>query len=290
MPRQHVQAVGDLADDPQVVSDEDVADAEVLAQLVEQVEDLGLNRDIECRHRLVAHDQLRPERQRARDRDALALSAGERSRLARLRSRVRVVRARGGRSPGSWRPLAQRALHRIRSYLRPRVGTRPSGTHLSALRIRCHRHPAFGRRIPDLFGAKRAATMSLILVASGLLVIAGYDALPGLFLGTAILAAGHALAFPADVPGFSPLLGRRAKLGRRHDRRRVESRDWRRRHPLGKRSLVDGIPDDVRCRCVSSHRWPHAAAAPLNGFDGATGRARNSAGGRGLRCSGGAFG
>ena len=80
---------------------------------------------------------------------------------------------------------------------------------------------AFGRRIPDLFGAKRAATMSLILVASGLLVIAGYDALPGLFLGTAILAAGHALAFPADVPGVSPLLGRRAKLGRRHDRRRV---------------------------------------------------------------------
>ncbi len=52
-------------------------------------------------------------------------------------------------------------------------------------------------------------------------MIAGYDALPGLFLGTAILAAGHALAFSADLPGVSPLLDRRAKLGRRHDRRRV---------------------------------------------------------------------
>src|SRR5580698_9543650 len=50
-------------------------------QIDQQVDDLGLDRYVERRHRLVAHDQLRPERQRPRDADALALTAGELMRI-----------------------------------------------------------------------------------------------------------------------------------------------------------------------------------------------------------------
>ncbi len=46
-------------------------------QVVEQVDDLRLDRDVERRDRLVADDQLRPQRERARDADPLALTARE---------------------------------------------------------------------------------------------------------------------------------------------------------------------------------------------------------------------
>ena len=54
----------------------------VALQLSQQVEDLRLHRDVERRGRLVADDQLRLHRQRARDGDALALAAGELVRIA----------------------------------------------------------------------------------------------------------------------------------------------------------------------------------------------------------------
>ena len=50
---------------------------QLVLQLGEQVDDLRLDRDVQRRHRLVAHHELRPQRQRPRDADALALSAGE---------------------------------------------------------------------------------------------------------------------------------------------------------------------------------------------------------------------
>ena len=53
-----------------------------LLQLHEQVDDLRLDRDVERRHRLVADEQARLERQRAGDADALALAAGELVRVA----------------------------------------------------------------------------------------------------------------------------------------------------------------------------------------------------------------
>ena len=46
-------------------------------EVLEQVEDLRLDADVERRHRLVADDQARVEDERAGDRDALALAAGE---------------------------------------------------------------------------------------------------------------------------------------------------------------------------------------------------------------------
>ena len=73
----HHHPVGDVADDVEVVRDEDVGEPELLLQVLQQVEDLRLHRDVERRHRLVAEDQLRVDRERARDADPLPLPARE---------------------------------------------------------------------------------------------------------------------------------------------------------------------------------------------------------------------
>ena len=56
--------------DRQVVGDEQVGQAELLLQILEQVDDLRLDRNVERRDRLVADDQLRRHRERASDADA----------------------------------------------------------------------------------------------------------------------------------------------------------------------------------------------------------------------------
>ena len=68
-------AVGEMRDDRDVVRDEQVGDAELVAQVGEQVDDRGLHRDVERRDRLVAHDEARVGGERARDADALLLAA-----------------------------------------------------------------------------------------------------------------------------------------------------------------------------------------------------------------------
>ncbi len=55
----------------------------------------------------------------------------------------------------------------------------------------------FGRRLPDRLGAKRASTAALALLAAGLLGIGLWQTPVGLYVGTAVFAAGTALAFPA---------------------------------------------------------------------------------------------
>ena len=74
--------MADVLDDGEVVGDEQIGEAELLLQIHQQVDDLRLHRNVERRHRLVADDQLRVERQRAGDADALALPAGEFVRIA----------------------------------------------------------------------------------------------------------------------------------------------------------------------------------------------------------------
>ena len=69
--------VAHVADDREVVRDEEVGEPQLVLQVGEQVEDLRLDRDVERRDRLVADDQLGMQRERARDADALALTAGE---------------------------------------------------------------------------------------------------------------------------------------------------------------------------------------------------------------------
>ena len=78
-------AVGDVPDDGQVVRDEQERERHPVLQLGEQVEHLGLDRDVERGDGLVEHDDVGLERERPRDPDALALAAGE---LVRVAGRV----------------------------------------------------------------------------------------------------------------------------------------------------------------------------------------------------------
>ena len=73
----HHHPVGDVPHDVEVVRDEDVGQPELPLQVLQQVEDLRLDRDVQRRDRLVAEDQLRVDRQRARDADPLTLAARE---------------------------------------------------------------------------------------------------------------------------------------------------------------------------------------------------------------------
>ena len=74
--------------DREIVGDEEVGEAELGLQVLEQVDDLRLNRDVECGDGLVAHDEARPKSERPRDADALPLPAGEFVRIAQ-RGRAR---------------------------------------------------------------------------------------------------------------------------------------------------------------------------------------------------------
>ena len=86
----HADAVRHVAHHRQIVADEQVGQAEAVLQVAHQVEDLRLHRDVERRGRLVADDELGIAGKRARDRDALALAAGE---LVRVFRAVRGIEA-----------------------------------------------------------------------------------------------------------------------------------------------------------------------------------------------------
>ena len=73
----HRHAVRHAFDHGHVVRDEQIGQAHARLQIKHQVDDLRLDRHVERRDRFVGDDQLRLERQRARDADALALAAGE---------------------------------------------------------------------------------------------------------------------------------------------------------------------------------------------------------------------
>ena len=78
----HRDAVADVAHHRQVVRDEEIGQAQPLLQFHQHVDHLGLDRHVERRHRLVADHQAGLQRQCPRDRDALALPAGELVRIA----------------------------------------------------------------------------------------------------------------------------------------------------------------------------------------------------------------
>ena len=79
----HGDAIGDVLHHREIVRDEQIGEPALLLQILQQVDHLRLHRDVERRHRLVAHDELGLHRERARDADALALTAGEFVRIAR---------------------------------------------------------------------------------------------------------------------------------------------------------------------------------------------------------------
>ncbi len=64
------------------MGDKQIGQAEFFLQVLQQVEDLGLDGNIQRRDRLVADDKLRVQGQGAGNADALALTAAEGVRIA----------------------------------------------------------------------------------------------------------------------------------------------------------------------------------------------------------------
>src|SRR6185437_1765093 len=73
----HGDAVAHVPNDPEIVGDEDVGQLELPLEIVQEVQHLGLDRDVERRDRFVSHDQLRVQGERPGDPDPLALPTRE---------------------------------------------------------------------------------------------------------------------------------------------------------------------------------------------------------------------
>src|SRR5207245_11507690 len=69
--------VGDVGDDTEVVRDQDNRRPEVVLELVEQLDDLRLDRHVERGGRLVGDQDVRVVRERHRDHRRLAHYAGD---------------------------------------------------------------------------------------------------------------------------------------------------------------------------------------------------------------------
>ena len=91
----HRHAVGQRADDRQVMADPDHGRAGLAAQLLRLVQDLRLDRDVERRGRLVGDDQLGLVEEGDGDRHALAHAAGQLVRIG-LEPPLRARRCRPG--------------------------------------------------------------------------------------------------------------------------------------------------------------------------------------------------
>ena len=95
----HRDAAADVFHDGEIVGDEEVRDASLLLQILEQVDDLRLDRDIQGADRFVAHDQFRFDGEGARDADALPLAAAELMRITLRVSGVEPDRLQQFRDP-----------------------------------------------------------------------------------------------------------------------------------------------------------------------------------------------
>src|SRR5215471_14107411 len=78
----HRDALAKMPHQREIVRDEQVGEAEALAQILKQVDDLRLDRHIEGGYGLIADDEFGIERESARDPDALALAPRHLMRIA----------------------------------------------------------------------------------------------------------------------------------------------------------------------------------------------------------------
>src|SRR5579875_328433 len=69
--------IADMLDDAEIVRDEQQAQAQLLLEAAQQVEDLRLDGHVECRRGFVGDDDARPESKSRSDADALSLAAAQ---------------------------------------------------------------------------------------------------------------------------------------------------------------------------------------------------------------------
>ena len=77
-----------MLDHAEIVADEQAGEAQIVAQLHEQIEDLRLDGHVEGGHRFIADQEFRIHCERTCNPDALALAAGELMRKSSLGARV----------------------------------------------------------------------------------------------------------------------------------------------------------------------------------------------------------
>jgi len=86
--------VAKVMDYRQVMADEQDGDAEFLPQIHQQIEHMRLDGNVKRRDRLIAHQNLRLQRQGACDGCALSLTAGQ---ICRLAAKQRLIKPRFGK-------------------------------------------------------------------------------------------------------------------------------------------------------------------------------------------------
>ena len=69
--------IADVFNDCEVVGNEEISKVELFLEIHQEVDDLGLDRDIECADRFVADDKLRFDGEGAGNTDALALASAK---------------------------------------------------------------------------------------------------------------------------------------------------------------------------------------------------------------------
>jgi hypothetical protein len=74
-------AIGDVADDRKLVRDEDHRQTQTCDEIAQEVQNLGLDRDVQRAHRFVRDQKLGLNRQCPRDRNSLPLPAGKLPRI-----------------------------------------------------------------------------------------------------------------------------------------------------------------------------------------------------------------
>ena len=177
-------AVAGLEDQPEIVRHEDHRRAELLAEPLDQLDDAGLDGDVERRGGLVEQQQRRLRQQRHGDHDALLLAAGE---LVRI---------------GAHHAFGVRQAHRAHRFERALVGL--------FLRYLVVQDRHFHQLLPDLHGRVQAGHR--LLVDHGDLVAAD---------GTQLLRRqlAHVLAFELDAAADDlPDVGEVAHDAERHGR------------------------------------------------------------------------
>ena len=95
-------AMRQMPDHAQVVGDEEDRQMQSALQVQQEIDDLRLHGDVERGHDLVGDQQVRLDRERASDADALALPAAELARIALCRRRGQAARDRATRPRAPW--------------------------------------------------------------------------------------------------------------------------------------------------------------------------------------------
>jgi hypothetical protein len=72
---QYENSIGNVSCNCQVVGDEEAGETDLALQIDDQIENLGLHRNIECADRFVKDDEFGPGGEGSGDGDALPLSA-----------------------------------------------------------------------------------------------------------------------------------------------------------------------------------------------------------------------